>query len=68
MSKHNQVRNHLLSGQTITGLTALDLFQLYRLSSVISRLRDEGLPIETIMIDKEDGTQYAKYLIPINKR
>lgn len=68
MSKHNQVRNHLLSGQTITGLTALDLFQLYRLSSVISRLRDEGLPIETIMIDREDGTQYAKYLIPINKR
>ena len=68
MSKHNQVRNHLLSGNTITGLTALDLFQLYRLSSVISRLRDEGLPIETIMIDREDGTQYAKYLIPINKR
>lgn len=68
MSKHIQIKNHLLTGQPITGLTALDLFNVYRLSSVINRLRKSGLPIETIMINREDGTQFAKYLIPINKR
>lgn len=69
-SKHNEIRNHLLRGETITGLQAIELYGVYRLSSVINRLRNrDGLEVETTMITATDGkTIFAKYWIPINKR
>jgi len=67
-SKHNEIKEHLLRGESLTGLQAIDLYGVYRLSSVINRLRNRGIEIETIMIDKNDGTSFGKYLIPINKR
>jgi hypothetical protein len=68
MSKANEIENHILRGESITGLLALDLYGVYRLSSVINRLRNKGLEIETMMIQKDDGTQYAKYILPIHAR
>lgn len=69
MSKQEEIEKHLLSGQSITGLQAIDLFKVYRLSSVINRLRRKSIPIETTMILSDDGeTLFAKYWIPINKR
>lgn len=69
-SKHNEIRNHLLRGETITGLQAIELYGVYRLSSVINRLRNrDGLEVETTMVIATDGkTIFAKYWIPINKR
>jgi hypothetical protein len=69
-SKHKEIKNHLLKGETITGLQAIDLFGVYRLSSVINRLRNrDGLEVETTMVTETDGkTIFAKYWIPINKR
>lgn len=69
-TKHNQIRNHLMQGLTLTGLQAIDLFGVYRLSSVINRLRrKEELPIETTMVTSSDGkTIFAKYWIPIHSR
>ena len=63
-SKHKEIEKHLLQGQSITGLMALELYGVYRLSSVINRLRAKGLPIETIIIEREDGTTYGEYIIP----
>jgi hypothetical protein len=69
MSKHAEIRKHLQSGHSLTGLEAIDLYQVYRLSSVINRLRKEGLEIETSMITASDGkTIFAKYWIPISAR
>jgi hypothetical protein len=69
MSKHAEIRKHLQSGNSLTGLEAIDLYQVYRLSSVINRLRKEGLEIETSMITASDGkTIFAKYWIPISAR
>lgn len=70
MTKHDKIKKHLLSGQPITGLTAIELYKLYRLSSVINRLRKrENLPIKTVMINTRDGkTAFAKYFIPISER
>lgn len=62
-SKHQEIKIHLLNGKSLTGLEAIQLFNVYRLSSVINRLRNEGIPIETKMIQREDGTTYAKYYI-----
>ena len=68
-SKHRQVKDHLLKGGQISGLEAIKLFGVYRLSSIINRLRNEGLDIKTTMIYNSDGvTQFAKYFIPISKR
>jgi hypothetical protein len=70
MSKHDQIREHLLSGEPITGITALELYGVYRLSSVINRLRNnDRIPIKTVMITASDGqTVFAKYFVPINER
>ena len=66
--KKRLIKEHLLRGESITGLSALDLYHAYRLSSTINRLRNEGMPIHTSMIDRNDGTKFAKYFIPINER
>jgi hypothetical protein len=69
MSKHSEIRQHLQAGHSLTGLEAMELYHVYRLSSVINRLRNEGLEIETTMITASDGkTIYAKYWIPIHAR
>lgn len=64
-SKHDQIRTHLLSGYAITGLQAMNLYDVYRLSSVINRLRvNDKMSIKTSMLLGEDGkSTYAKYYI-----
>ena len=49
----------------ITGLEALKLFGLYRLSSAIHELRSEGYDIKTDMMtpDDPDESKYARYYI-----
>ena len=69
MSKHQEIRRHLKAGEPITGLTALKLYGVYRLSSIINRLRTEGLAIKTVMVKADNGQDvFAKYFIPINER
>lgn len=60
-TKKQQVLNYLQSGRGVTGHTALYHFGLYRLSSTIHKLRQEGHTIHTEMIE-EDGETYAKYI------
>ncbi len=62
LTKYDKVRRHILSGKAITGKQALDRFGLYRLSSLIHKMRSEGHEILTIQIT-ENGTTFAKYKI-----
>lgn len=60
LSQLNMVREHLLNGNTITPIEALNMFGAFRLSHIIYVLRNEGMDIETHTID--DGVRrYAKY-------
>lgn len=68
MTKYEQVRKHILSGEPITALQSLRLYGLQRLASLINRMRNEGHKIKTIMVEEPDGTRYAKYYIPISDR
>lgn len=43
----NQVLTHLKSGKTISQAEAIQLFNCYRLSAVINRLRNAGYAIVT---------------------
>ena len=61
-SKAKQIESHLLAGKALTGIQALQLYGVYRLSSVINRLRGRH-EIHTDMIDMGD-VRYAKYYIP----
>lgn len=63
-SKQKQIEKHLLTGESITGLQAVERFSVYRLSSVILRLRNKGHDIKTEMFQSENGTVYGKYFMP----
>lgn len=68
MTKYDRVRKHILSGLPITPLQSLELYRLQRLASLVHKMRNDGIEIETIMVEEPDGTRYAKYFLPINKR
>jgi hypothetical protein len=59
MSKHEKVLKHLQT-KPITGKQAWELYGLYRLSSSINRLRNDGHNIHTEMVKKGKET-FAKY-------
>lgn len=68
MSKKAKLLKHLQTHRRgITGHDALRLFGLYRLSSEIHALRQEGHDIKTEMMEREeeDGTvtHYARYFL-----
>ena len=60
-SKHNQIKAHLESGRTITGAEAWHHYGLYRLSSVINRLRNKGMKINTRTIVNKYDYSFAEY-------
>lgn len=60
-SKAKKILNYLLKGHPLTPLKALKKFGVYRLSSVIYRLRRKGYSIETRIIEGKE--HYAQYKI-----
>lgn len=57
-----QVLNHLKQGRTITQVDAIRLFQCYRLSAIIKRLRNQGCEIVTYNERNRSGTGcHARY-------
>lgn len=67
MTKTDMLRQHILRGEPITGLMAIDLYRVYRLSSVVNKMRNEGHDIQTIPV-QSGKARYAKYVLPINRR
>jgi len=61
-SQNKMIKEHLLSGGTLTALDALYSFGCLRLGSRIHDLRAEGLPIETEMIEV-NGKRVARYKV-----
>ena len=65
-TKKAKVLKHLQTRRRgLTGLEALKLFGLYRLSATIHELRSEGYDIKTEMMtpDDPDESKYARYYI-----
>lgn len=64
MTKKTKLLNYLKSHRRgITGHDALLKLGLYRLSGEIHQLRKEGHDIKTEMMEREDGTRYARYYL-----
>lgn len=58
------VRAWLLNGNTITQIEALNNFGSLRLSAIIFRLREEGLPIVTEKLQVSPRKRVAQYSLP----
>ena len=58
------VRQHLLDGYSITPLEALRLCGSLRLSAIVFKLREEGLPIITEKIQVSPRKRVAQYFLP----
>ena len=63
MNKTNKVLERLRNGYSVSGLDALKLFGLYRLSSVIHNLRMRGYNIVSHDVKLKDGTRYSFYTL-----
>jgi hypothetical protein len=61
-SQEQQIRNHLESGKKLTSLEALKLFGCLRLSGRIFDLREQGLNINSEMVER-NGKRVAEYSI-----
>ncbi|WP_418844889.1 helix-turn-helix domain-containing protein [Pyramidobacter piscolens] len=57
----NRVKDYLLDGNTLSGIEALELFGVYRLSSLIHRLRKQGYIIVTEERATSGGKVYGEY-------
>lgn len=63
-----RLKVHLLQGKTITHNQALRKFRTNRLAEFIRRLRKEGMKIETVMVNDDNGDVYGLYrLVKIKK-
>ncbi len=63
-SQQKQVRHYLLQGNSITPLEALNLCNSLRLSAIIFKLREEGLPIVTEKLQVSPRKRVANYYLP----
>ena len=69
MSQKKQIIHYLESGGRINGLSAIDMFGCYRLSSVINILRNEGVAIKTKMIPNPlTGKEYGEYYMDFENK
>lgn len=60
-SAHEKIKAWLLKGHGITPLKSWTMFSVYRLSSVIHRLRKEGMNITTKIHFVGKEYSYAEY-------
>ena len=68
MTQKERILNHLEEYGSITPLQALSLYSIYRTSSCIKRLRDDGHTIITRITEGTnqygETTRYAEYVYP----
>jgi len=60
MTQTEMIRAHLLSGDEITPIDALEKYGCFRLAARIKELRDEGMTIKTTK-ESANGKSWAKY-------
>jgi hypothetical protein len=63
-TQKSNVRAWLLKGNMLTPLDALRMFGSLRLSAIIFRLREEGLPIVTEKLQVSPRKRVAQYYLP----
>ena len=60
-TQNQKIKQHLISGKSINPIQALKKFSCFRLAARISDLRNEGLQINTKIVNIKNGPKYAAY-------
>ena len=61
MSQLNQIRSDLDKGKSITAIDALNKYRCFRLAARVNDLRNQGYPVEVVMVKTAEGKRFAKY-------
>ena len=61
MSYCKQILDHMMSGDTIDPIKALNLFGCFSLSQRITDLKNEGIPVKRDMVTTDSGKRHAIY-------
>jgi hypothetical protein len=64
MSQSEAILAHLQSGESLTAMQALSLFNCLRLGARIHQLREAGHNIQAEIIRTRSGKNVAKYTLP----
>lgn len=68
-SQKAKIKAWLLEGRPITPIMALQMYDCFRLSAVIYRLKyEDGMNIETEMVYKDGGKRYSKYYLKMKQQ
>lgn len=62
-AKSRAIKAWLLSGRPLTQLEATEKFGCLRLPTIIFDMRKAGVAVKTIMVENDDGSQYARYIV-----
>lgn len=60
-TKIERIRQHFLSGRSLTQLEALGLYGAFRLAARVHELKASGMKIDTKMKEDPNGSPYAEY-------
>ncbi len=58
-----EVLKTLLNGKSLTHFQSIRKWSYYRLSSAINRIRNAGFNVRTEMIERKNGSPYARYTL-----
>lgn len=60
-TKIDQIKDHLISGKSLTQLEALGLYGAFRLAARVHELKKKGWNIKTEIKKDPNGNEYAEY-------
>lgn len=61
MSQMDRIARHLRSGKSLTALSALRMFDCFRLAARVKQLKNKGLPIVSETVRLRRGKRIARY-------
>ena len=62
-TQNSRILQHLLDGNSITPIEALEKFGCFRLGARIFELRNQGFYIDMKPVDNGKGNKFAKYTL-----
>ena len=68
MTQAEKVMKHLKSRGSITSATAIGMYGISRLASVINRIRAKGVTVEPYYFQGVNGTRVAEYKLVSPKK
>ena len=68
VTQTNEIKAYLKMGYRITAIDALEKFGCFRLAARIKDLKDEGMEIDTVMVETVSGARVAQYYSPSKVR